>query len=58
MTSQLDVFDGGARKSVPEFPEGFRYRPELITPAEVTIYAPTNLTLHVILARFYKLRGM
>lgn len=32
MTSQLDIFDGGARKSMPEFPEGFRYRPELITP--------------------------
>jgi hypothetical protein len=32
MTSQLDILDGGARKTVPKFPEGFRYRPELITP--------------------------
>jgi hypothetical protein len=32
MTSQPDIFGGGARKTVPEFPEGFRYRPELITP--------------------------
>jgi alkylated DNA repair dioxygenase AlkB len=32
MTSQLDIFGGGARRSAPEFPEGFRYRPELITP--------------------------
>jgi alkylated DNA repair dioxygenase AlkB len=32
MTSQLDIFDGGARKTMPKFPEGFHYRPELITP--------------------------
>jgi alkylated DNA repair dioxygenase AlkB len=32
MTSQLDIFGGGARQSVPELPGGFRYRPELITP--------------------------
>jgi alkylated DNA repair dioxygenase AlkB len=36
MTSQLDIFggDGGAHKTVPKFPEGFRYRPELIGPAD------------------------
>jgi alkylated DNA repair dioxygenase AlkB len=34
MTSQPDIFDGGARESVPEFPEGFRYRPELIGSAD------------------------
>jgi hypothetical protein len=34
MTSQPDIFDGdsGANKPGPEFPEGFRYRPGLITP--------------------------
>jgi alkylated DNA repair dioxygenase AlkB len=40
MTSQLDIFDGGARQSVPELPEGFRYRPGLITPDdEATLLA-------------------
>jgi alkylated DNA repair dioxygenase AlkB len=34
MTSQLDIFDGGTRKSALEFPEDFRYRPELITQAD------------------------
>jgi alkylated DNA repair dioxygenase AlkB len=36
MTSQLDFFDsaGGRRKTAPTLPEGFRYRPELITPAD------------------------
>jgi alkylated DNA repair dioxygenase AlkB len=34
MTSQPDIFGGGARQTVPEFPEGFRYRPELITSAD------------------------
>lgn len=34
MTSQLDIFDRGTGKSAPEFPEGFRYRPGLITPAD------------------------
>jgi hypothetical protein len=24
MTSQLDIFGGGARRTVPKFPEGFR----------------------------------
>ena len=33
MTSQLDFFDGSPR-AVPKLPEGFRYRPELIGPAE------------------------
>jgi alkylated DNA repair dioxygenase AlkB len=36
MTLQLNIFggDGGAHKIVPKFPEGFRYRPELIGPAD------------------------
>src|SRR5215213_2174220 len=36
MTSQLDFFGGagGGRKVTAELPEGFRYRPELISPAE------------------------
>jgi alkylated DNA repair dioxygenase AlkB len=39
MTSQTDIF-GGAHKPAPELPEGFRYRPELITPAdEVSLLA-------------------
>jgi alkylated DNA repair dioxygenase AlkB len=36
MTSQFNFFDGtgGADESVPHFPEGFRYRPQLISTAE------------------------
>jgi alkylated DNA repair dioxygenase AlkB len=36
MTSQLEFFDGAsdAPGTVPKLPEGFRYRPELIGPAE------------------------
>jgi alkylated DNA repair dioxygenase AlkB len=36
MTVQPDIFDGtgGKQKAVPHLPEGFRYRPELIGPAE------------------------
>src|SRR5215207_3785161 len=36
MTSQLDIFGGagGARKTVADLPEGFRYQPELIGPAD------------------------
>jgi alkylated DNA repair dioxygenase AlkB len=36
MTPQLDFFDGagGAPGAVPKFPEGFRYRPEVISPAD------------------------
>ncbi len=35
-TSQLNFFGGGggARRTAPELPEGFLYRPELIAPAE------------------------
>jgi alkylated DNA repair dioxygenase AlkB len=36
MTSQLDIFGGagGARKMAADLPEGFRYKPELIGPAD------------------------
>lgn len=36
MTSQLDIFGGarGAQRAAGELPEGFRYEPELIGPAE------------------------
>jgi alkylated DNA repair dioxygenase AlkB len=36
MASQLDFFDsaGGKRQPAPNLPEGFRYRPELIGPAD------------------------
>ena len=35
MTSQLDIFGGrGARKTAPDLPEGFRYKSELIGPAD------------------------
>ena len=36
MTPQLDFFDGAgdARGPTPKLPEGFRYRPELIGPAD------------------------
>jgi alkylated DNA repair dioxygenase AlkB len=36
MVSQLDIFGGagGARKSAADLPEGFRYKPELISPAD------------------------
>jgi hypothetical protein len=36
MTPQLDYFDGagGAGEAAPNFPEGFLYRPELISPAD------------------------
>jgi alkylated DNA repair dioxygenase AlkB len=35
-TSQFGLFDGagGASETAPNVPEGFRYRPELISPAE------------------------
>jgi hypothetical protein len=36
MRSQLDIFggEGGARKSAAVLPEGFQYKPELISPAD------------------------
>jgi alkylated DNA repair dioxygenase AlkB len=34
MTSQPDIFGGGTRKIAPQLPEGFRYRPRLITQAD------------------------
>jgi alkylated DNA repair dioxygenase AlkB len=36
MKSQLDIFGGagGARKTAAALPEGFRYQPELISPAD------------------------
>lgn len=33
MRSQLDIF-GGARRTAAALPDGFRYRPELISPAD------------------------
>jgi alkylated DNA repair dioxygenase AlkB len=36
MTSQLDIFGkaGGARKTAADLPEGFRYKPEVVGPAD------------------------